>query len=71
MNREVYMAFMDLEKTYGRIDSDALWEVLRIYGIGGSLLNHLSTSFAHNEIRILGRCLHSIAYCKTFIIATS
>ena len=31
------MAVMDLEKAYDGIDMNALCQVLRIYGIGGSL----------------------------------
>ena len=39
VNREVYMAFMDLEKAYDRIDRNALWQVLRIYDdVGRNLL---------------------------------
>ena len=38
VSREVYMAFMDLEKVNDGIDRNALWQVLRIYGIGGNLL---------------------------------
>ena len=30
------MAFMDFEKAYDGIDRNALWQVLRIYGIGGA-----------------------------------
>ena len=30
------MAFMDLEKACDRIDRNALWLVLRIYGVGGN-----------------------------------
>ena len=37
VSREVYMAFMDLEKAYDGINRNALWHILRIYGIGGSL----------------------------------
>ena len=29
------MAFMYLEKAYDRMDRNALWQVLRIYGVGG------------------------------------
>uniref|UniRef100_UPI003EB93A31 RNA-directed DNA polymerase n=1 Tax=Klebsiella pneumoniae TaxID=573 RepID=UPI003EB93A31 len=36
--KEVFWAFMDLEKAYDRIDREALWTVLRMYGIGGRLL---------------------------------
>ena len=37
VSREVHMAVMDLEKAYDGIDMNALCQVLRIYGIGGSL----------------------------------
>ena len=36
VSREVYMAFMDLEKAYDGINRNALWHILRIYGIGGA-----------------------------------
>ena len=36
--KDVYFAFLDLEKAYDRVDRDAMWDVLRIYGIGGRLL---------------------------------
>ena len=34
----MYFAFLDLEKAYDRVDRDATWNVLRLYGIGGRLL---------------------------------
>ena len=34
----MYFAFLDLEKLYDRVDRDAMWNVLRLYGIGGRLL---------------------------------
>lgn len=37
--KDVFFAFMDLEKAYDRIDRAALWEVLGLYGVGGKLLN--------------------------------
>ena len=36
VSKKVYMAFMDLEKAYDRIDRDALWQIMRIYGVGGT-----------------------------------
>ena len=29
---------LDLKKAYDRVDRDAMWNVLRLYGIGGRLL---------------------------------
>ena len=37
--RKLYAAFIDLEKAYDRVDRKALWDVLRIYGVGGELLS--------------------------------
>ena len=37
--KKVYAAFMDLEKAYDRIDWEAMWDVLRVYEVGGKLLN--------------------------------
>ena len=35
--KKVYAAFMDLEKAYDRVDWTAMWDVLKVYGIGGKL----------------------------------
>ena len=32
---------MDLEKAYDIVDRDALWQVLRLYGVGSKLLKAL------------------------------
>ena len=36
--KQAWIAFMDLEKAYDRIDRHAMWQVMRIYGIGGRVL---------------------------------
>ena len=36
--RKLYVGYMDLEKAYDRMDQEGLWECLRMYGIGGRLL---------------------------------
>ncbi len=36
---------MDLEKAYNRIDRDALWSVLRSYGVGGQLLKGIQAFY--------------------------
>ena len=43
--RKIYDAFMDLEKAYDRVDREGLWEVLRIYGVGGQLLNGMKAFY--------------------------
>ncbi len=36
---------MDVEKAYDRVDWLALWEVLRIYGVGGKLLSAIKSFY--------------------------
>ena len=36
------MGFMDLEKVYDRVNREALWQVLRMYDVGGILLNGIA-----------------------------
>ena len=36
--KDVYFAFLDLERAYDRVDRDAVWNALGLYGIGGRLL---------------------------------
>ena len=54
VNREVYMAFMDLEKAYDRVDRSALWQVLRIYGVGGNLLKAVQSFYSESRACVKG-----------------
>ena len=36
--KDVFWAFMDLEKAYDTIDLHGMWQMLRVYGVGGKLL---------------------------------
>ena len=36
--RNVFWAFMDLEKAYDTIDRHGMWQMLRVYGVEGKLL---------------------------------
>ena len=39
----LYVGFMDLENAYDRINREALWQVLRMYDVGGKLLNGIKS----------------------------
>ena len=36
--KDVFWAFMDLEKAYDTIVRYGMWQMLRVYGVGGNLL---------------------------------
>ncbi len=36
---------MDLDKTYDRVDWLVLWDVLKIYGVGGKLLSAIKSFY--------------------------
>ena len=40
---------MDLEKAYDRVDRDALWQVLRLYGVGGKLLKTVQSFYVNSR----------------------
>ena len=39
--RRVCVGFLDLENTYDRVNSEALWQVLRMCEVGGKLLSEI------------------------------
>ena len=45
----MYFAFWDLEKAYDRIDRDAMWNVLRLNGIGGRLLRGVKSLYVASK----------------------
>ena len=34
----VFLVLVDLEKAYNTIDRQGMWQMLRVYGVGGKLL---------------------------------
>ena len=36
--KDVFWVFMNLEKAYDTIDRQGMWQMLRVYGVGGKLL---------------------------------
>ena len=47
--KDVFWAFMDLEKAYDRVDRAALWNVLRMYGVGGKLLRAIQSFYVDSR----------------------
>ena len=48
-DKDVYFAFLDLEKAYDRVDREAMWDVLRIYGMGERLLQVVKSMYAGSK----------------------
>ena len=44
----VFWAFMDLEKAYDIIDRHGMWQMLRVYGVGGKLLKAVQSIYVDN-----------------------
>lgn len=47
--KELFWAFMDLEKAYDRVDREALWQVLMFYGVGGRLLKAVKSFYVNSR----------------------
>ncbi len=62
-DKKLFAAFMDLEKAYDRVDREALWNVLRIYGVGGQLLKGIQAFYreANACVRVGGKFSESFA----------
>ena len=45
----VYVGFMDLEKTYDRVNREALGQVLRMYDVIGKLLNGIKSMYVNSQ----------------------
>ena len=48
----VYGRFIDLEKAYDRVNREALLQVLRMYDVGGKLLNGIRSMYI-NSVAVL------------------
>ncbi len=62
-DKKLYAAFMDLEKAYDRVNREALWSVLRIYDVGGQLLQGIQAFYkeANACVRVGGEFSDSFA----------
>ena len=52
----VYVRFMDQEKPYDRVNRKALWQLLRMYDVGGKLLDGIKSIYVNSLhcVRIKG-----------------
>ena len=47
--KDVFWAFMDLEKSYDTIDRYGMWQMLRVYGVGGKLLKAVQSFYVDSR----------------------
>ncbi len=59
-------AFMELKKSYDRVDREALWSVLKIYGVGRHLLKGNSSSSSSSS-SIWYRVAQRHGYCRQLL----
>ena len=43
--KDIFLTFMDLEKAYDTIDWHGMWKMLRVYGVGGTLLKAVQSFY--------------------------
>ena len=48
-NRSLYVAYINLEKAFDRVDREAMWRVLGMYGINGQLLKAMQNLYEKSE----------------------
>ena len=51
--KDVFWAFMDLEKAYDTIDRHGMWQMLRVYGVGGKLLKAVQRFYVDSRVSVL------------------
>ena len=44
-NKSLYGAYMDLEKAYDRVNREAMWHIMGMYGINGQLLKAVQSLY--------------------------
>ena len=50
-----YVSFMVLEHAYDRVNKEALWQVLRIYNVGGKMLKGIKSMYIYSLGCVKGR----------------
>ena len=47
---KLYTFFMDQEKVYDRVDWEVLWNILKIYDVGGRLVGGIKTFYRETSV---------------------
>ena len=47
--KDVFWAFMDLEKTHATTDRHGMWQMLRVHGVGGKLLKAVKSFYIESR----------------------
>ena len=47
--KDVFWAFIDLEKAYDTIGQHGMWQMLRVYGVGGKLLKAVQSFYVDSR----------------------
>ena len=47
--KDVFWAFMDLEKAHDTIDRHGMWQMLRVYGVGRKLLKAVESFYVDSR----------------------
>ena len=50
--KDVFWAFMDLEKAYDTIDRHGMWQMLRVYGVGGKLSKAVQSFYVDSRASV-------------------
>ena len=51
--KDVFLAFIDLEKAYDTIDRHGMWQMLRVYGVGGKLSKAVQSLYVDSNACVL------------------
>ena len=47
--KDVFWVFMDVEKAYDTIDRHGMWQILKVYGVGGRLLKAVQIFYVDSK----------------------
>ena len=48
--KDAFWAFMDFEKAYDTINRHGMWQMLRVYGVGGKLLKAVQSFYVDSRV---------------------